>query len=193
MSKPHNQLLGHILIGRMKKSQLIILIAILISLSACENYADINNHKKQLIGEFSFSLPANWEVIQEVAESGFRYLYVESPGLAIVQVAVYDQDASYTLREYAKYSIEHTEEGVFGRRNEGTLQKIIKSFRGKKYSGYRNEYVWTIVVFRSLYHTEFFKLQSKDKDVFITTMAPVENLGKVGKGFELIISSFGKE
>jgi len=178
----------------MKNSQLLILIAILVSLAACEEHVDLSDQKRHAINGFSFSIPANWEVIQEAEERGVSYLYIESPGLAIVQVTIYDQKASFTLREYAMYSIENTEKRTsFGSRNEGTLKKIKKSFAGKKLNGYRNEYIWTLVVFPSQQVTEFFKFPNKDRGIFITTMAPEDNLDKVEKGFDLIISSFTQE
>jgi len=183
-----------LIIGDMKNFPLLILLALLVSLAACEEHVDLSDQKRHTINEFSFSIPANWEVIQEAEEKGVRYLHIESPGLALVQVAVYDQEASFTLREYSNYSIENTEKKtLFGSRNEGTLKTIKKSFAGKVLTGYRNEYIWTIIVFPSQQVTEFFKLPNKNRGVFITTMAPEDNLIKVEKGFDLIISSFRQE
>ena len=62
--------------------------------SICICYAyHMNNQLKYEKDGLSFSYPANWEVTEDFVSEDVRFVFVESPGDAIIKIEVYDYDS----------------------------------------------------------------------------------------------------
>ena len=89
----------------MKIIKLCLLVIFSLSLYACnlstdEESADLQKTTKYQKNDISFSMPSNWKVTEDNGENSARYLFVESPGSAIMIINTYEKETAPSLQEY---------------------------------------------------------------------------------------------
>jgi hypothetical protein len=175
----------------MKFLKYIIFITAFSTLGACEKQADLNNIEQYTKDGVSFSIPGNWSVTEDIEEDGFRYVFVETSGDAIVTVNTYLKEKSFPLREYVEWTIESsTNEMPVGSRNEGTISEIQTLIDEQTFQGYKNQFVVSLAGIEVPHIAEFYAKGSNSKIAYISSQVANEDLSKVQKGFELILSTF---
>jgi len=168
-----------------------IFVVSFFALIACEKQADLGQPVKYLNNGISFSLPGNWSVTEDSTAGGFRYLFVETPGDAIIFIYIYPKENSPPLREFALWAIESSvQELPLGSRTEGNLQEVNKIIGGRTYTAYKNEFVVSLLGINVPHITEFYGFQAKTGTAYISSQVATEDLSKVQEGFELVVSTF---
>ncbi len=174
----------------MKTTGFFAFIIVLLALVTCERQADLNNPATYSSNGLDFSMPSNWKVTEDVEDSGFRYLFVETPGDAIVIVSIYSKQDSPALLEYVNWAIESsTREMPFGSRTEGSIAEIQKTIGQRRFSGYQNEFMVSVAVVDVPHITDYYLIETDSASVFLTTQVSVEDQAKVERGFDLILST----
>jgi len=178
---------------QLRYKYLIATIFVLLFISSCsEKQADIINTKIYEVAHLSFSYPANWEVTEDIENEGVRFLFIESPGDAIIKVEVYDNGESFDLKEFVRLDIDAFKQEVPSILNlaEGKITPISRQYNQKEFNGYRYEFNISIANIDIPHVSDFFISVSPKKTAYITNQVAIEDLGKVSSGFKLVLSSF---
>ena len=174
--------------GSLKHSILAIALCLV---SACEREADLDNLAEYSNGDMKFTMPGNWAVTEDVEEDGFRYLFIETSGDAIVVITAYPLEDSIPLRDYVDWTIESSvEEFPIGSRDAGSVMEIRKPVADRVYGGFRNEFVVTLAGIEVPHTATYFGFATKRRAAYISTQVATEDLDKVDRGFDLVISTF---
>lgn len=174
----------------MKTTGFFAFIIVLLALVSCERQADLNNPATYSGNGLDFSMPSNWKVTEDEEDSGFRYLFVETPGDAIVIISIYSKQNSPALLEYVNWAIESsTREMPFGSRSEGSIAEFQKTIGQQRFSGYRNEFMVSVAVVDVPHITEYYLIETDSASVFLTAQVSLEDRAKVEQGFDLLLST----
>lgn len=175
-----------------KLKYLAVLFSFLILLGCGERKADVKNAVLYNKEGVSFNLPGNWAVTEDEEDDGIRYLFVETPGDALVVIHVFANiDEAPRLEDYADFFVQESMNNMpVGSRSRGLITEIHKTLGDKAFHGYRNAFTATFVGQEYPHTVEFFSVSSSDRSAYLTTQVADEDLPKVEKGFEQIISSF---
>ena len=175
----------------MRNPKLFLFLALFLVLSACERPADLENTDEYSRDGISFSLPGNWEVTEDVEDAGFRYLFVETPGGAIIVISAFPTEFSSSLLEHVEWTIQHAiDEMPIGKRSEGSVMEIQNTISDQAYSGYKNEFAISLAGFNVPHIAEFYRFTTNTKHAFIQFQVSIEDLSKVRGGFDLVLSTF---
>lgn len=173
------------------KTKLFLLSFLAFCLSACEMHADLSQPEAYSRDGISFSLPGNWSVTEDAEENGFRYLFVETPGDAIIFISTYRKEDASSLREHVEWAIQNTiDEMPFGSRTAGSITRTQRVIDQRKFDGYKNEFIVSAVGFEVPHVAEFFRFDSATRSAYFLTQVAVEDLDKVSGGFDLVLSTF---
>lgn len=175
-----------------------ILLAVLIStftlLTGCEREADLTHTSSYQKNGFSFSLPGNWEVKEDVQDEGYRYLLVSSPGDAMLIITQFQHKNTIKLRDYIDGIINSSSaEMPIGEREEGKLTAIERKLSGNVFKGYVNDFNISLAGISVPHTAEFFDISNKETDIFLFTQVSNEDRDKVKEGFDLVLSTFNAE
>lgn len=166
------------------------LLVLVLALGACERQADLESTQMYAKSGISFSLPGNWSVREDVEEGGLRFLYLSSPGEAVMFIGTYPEGYAPPLEDHARLLIDSMMgEFPIGDRTEGGLEPFSKAIGDRTFDGLRNEFVVSVLGVEFPYRAEFYVVGSETKQVYITTQVPTEYLDKVEAGFDLVVSS----
>jgi len=173
------------------KAKFCLLAFLAYFVSACEMNADLSQPEAYSRNGISFSLPGNWSVTEDAEENGFRYLFVETPGDAIIFISTYRKEDAGSLREHVEWTIQNTiDEMPFGSRTEGTITRTQRVIDQRKFDGYKNEFIASVVGFEVPHVTEFYRFDSETRSAYFLTQVAVEDMDKVSGGFDLVLSTF---
>jgi len=158
----------------------------------CERQADLTNVKKYAKDGVSFSIPGNWKVTEDINNHGFRYLFVETSGNAIITVNIYPKEHSISFQKYVEKIIEGSiKEFPLGTRTKGTVSELASSFEGRTLHGYKNEFVVSLAGVNVPHEQVFYSFNSDLQIAYVSSQVATEDLSKVKNGFELVLSTFG--
>ena len=167
-----------------------LLLALLFG-SACEREANLDNPVQYTRNGVQFSMPGNWTVTEDEAENGFRYLFIETPGDAIVVVTIYAIEDSVSLREYTDWAIDSTlQDFPIGSRDRGAVTEIRKAVGDRVHEGFRNEFVVSVAGIDVPHTATYFGVATNSRVAYLSTQVASEDLQKVEPGFDLVISTF---
>jgi hypothetical protein len=170
-----------------------ILLLLVFALGACERQADLEAPQVYAENGISFSMPGNWSVREDVEDGGIRFLYLSTPGEAVLFIGIYEEYVP-SLEDHARLFIESMmEEFPIGNRTEGGLEPFSKTIGDRSYDGLRNEFVVSLLGVEFPYKSEFLTVGTGARKAYITTQVPTENLDKVEPGFDLVVSSLELE
>lgn len=174
------------------KTFLFTLYALLFfGLSGCEKAADISVPASYAKESLSFSYPQNWKITEDVKQQRTRYIFVESPGNAILIAMTYSKDDSVSLEEFAKrFSSQNKEELSVGKMEQSTFSPIEKTIHGKEMKGIGESFSMTILGEQVPHIREYYTVNSNSEVAYLVTQTATEDLSKTKPGFELVLSSF---
>ena len=168
-----------------------IIVILLLAMIACEQQADLSKSSEYSKNGISFSLPGNWQVTEDVAEDDFRYLFIETPGDAVMFVTTYLKEDALSLFEYSEWFIETSvNDFPIGSRNKGTVLKTRKIIDDQIYDGYKNEFVVSVAGIEVPHAAEFFRFETNAKTAFVSSQVAIEDSSMVEPGFEHVLATF---
>lgn len=170
------------------------LLFLLLSLSACvEKPADIKNRLQYKNDGISFFYPGNWEVTEDTVVEAVRFIFIETPGDAIMKIEIYPIDQSFELKEFVELDIEalinRTPE-ILNLAKDNEIAEVKTSIRGIEYSGLKYELGISILGVDIPHVSEFYALHSNDNVAYLVSQVAKDDLRRVNVGFKLVLSSF---
>lgn len=175
----------------MKTLQTISLLCILIIIAACEQNADTSKPLNYAKDTISFAYPENWTVTEDKQEDDVRYLFIETPGDAIVLVQIYPIQDAVSLKEYAEwFSKEVIKETPVAERSVGNFEDINRTINGVTLTGMRQKFSITLLGIDVPHTAEYYRIEKGNKVAFLISQTASEDLAKVNGGFELLLGTF---
>lgn len=139
----------------------------------------------------SFRLPSNWEVTEDVEVEGFRYLFVETPGEAILTIHLYPADESFDLEGYVASSMDNlTGEMPIGEISIGSNIPIVREVDTVEFAGIQSHFSIEILSIEVPHLVRHFSITQEGFDINISEQVSAEDLHLVEDGFDLVLSSF---
>ena len=156
----------------------------------CGEQADLATAKEYSKDGLSFSIPGNWRVEEDaVNANGTRYVLVEVPD-AVIAVNIYSSERPMPFREYVEEMVESSSKMKIGSRTRGTVSEVTGSFGGRVLQGYKNEFVVSIAGVGTPHEVEFYSFSSGKQIAYVSSAVAREDLPRIRKGFELMLSTF---
>ena len=135
-----------------------------------------------------FEYPQAWEVTTDTQQAGPRYLFVETPGAALVIIQIHSADDASAIQYFAQdFARSAREETAVGNVSESTFGGVEEA------DGYEivTERFTITLLGVNVPHTRTYRRKSiADNVCFIIAQVADEDRSKVTKGFEQIFSSF---
>jgi hypothetical protein len=169
------------------------LIAVcVIALLGCERQANLKQRNTYEKDGLSFLMPANWRVTDDQDDHGFRYLSVETPGNAIIVMNVYPLDQSEPFKQYVETLIESSRKELMSLASikKERLFEIETKLEDRTLAGFKSEFVASLVGIDVPHQMVFYSFRSDARIAYVSCQVAVEDLSKVEKGFELVLSTF---
>lgn len=168
-----------------------VALVVFLLLSACEQQAELGQPSEYDKNGVKFSLPGNWEVTEDSEEEASRYIFVETPGDAIILIELYAREDSPTLKQYTQWIIQHSVEAFpLGGRTEGTFEEVRRTAGERTLTAYRNEFVASVIGIEVPHVAEFYRLEADARIAYLSWQVATEDLPRVQEGFDLVIASF---
>lgn len=173
----------------MAKGLRIAVPVVALALAAgCERKARTDQPRSYAKDGIRFQYPGNWEVTEDVETEGFRHLFVETPGDAILIVQVYAASDAMGLEDFARqFARTATEKTPFGKVGASTFGRVEES------DGYESltERLSISALGQRVRHTRVYRRRQFGRKVcFLIAQVADENHDKVAGGFDQIFASF---
>jgi hypothetical protein len=153
-----------------------------------ERSAEIDNPRAYNNAGLEFEYPRNWKVTEDIQQGELRYLFVESPGNALLIIQIVSADDALDIQDFAKsFTQSAKEETPIGNFTGSVFGSVNKS------GGYEilTEQLSIALLGEKIPHTRTYRRKPVANRVcFIIAQVADEDLLKVTKGFELVFSSF---
>lgn len=177
------------------------LVVVLFS-GACETAPRVAQPQSYRRQGISFDYPSNWSVTEDVAKGGdaeFRYLFVESPGSAIVIVQYYRLGMDVSVEDFSadfhRRALGETEDLVrFGTlspiaASSGRTRSVRAVVAGAPRDGIEQLFSVSAVGVHVPHKYHAFKVQVAPATAFVVVQAAVEDWNLVAPGFDLVLTS----
>lgn len=175
----------------MKILKFIFLTLALISIVSCEKNADISKPINYSKDGISFAHPGNWKVTEDAHQDDVRFMFIETPGNAIVMIQIYPKQDAVSLNEYAEwFSSEVIKETPVAKRSVGKFANINTTLDGTTLTGMRQNFSIALLGIDVPHTAEYYRIEKGNKVAFLINQTATEDLTKVSKGFELLLGSF---
>jgi hypothetical protein len=137
-------------------------------------------------------MPANWRVTEDEDDHGFRYLFVETPGDAIITMNVFPSDRSKPFKQFVETFIESSRKELTSHVSieDAKLSEIETKLEDRTLLGYKSEFVVSLSRVDVPHQQVFYSFRSDTRVAYVSCQVAVEDLSKVEKGFELVLSTF---
>ncbi len=154
-----------------------------ISVVGCwERQADVSSPQSYSKQGLSFQYPGNWKVTDDENFDFFRYLFIESPGDAIVIIQIFGREDALGLKEFsADFADGAKEDYTLGSISESSFQMA---------DDYLEEQFSITILNETVPHLRrYMRLEFGQKLCFVIFQVADEDLEKAAPGFQLIVSS----
>jgi len=170
----------------------ITLFLVSCTLIACgEPAADISKPSNYNKNGIDFSYPSNWEVTEDSQVEDVRYLFIETPGDAIVIMQLYTQENASDLQEYAEwFSSVSKEETPLAERITKNFSTVVLKTNNGSIKGVRENFSIKLVGINIPHRIDYYRINGKQYAAYIICQSATEDLKKVAPGFALITKSF---
>ena len=174
--------------NKMKPHLLLTAISFLSLFVGCgEPQADLSTPKTHKSGAITFDYPKNWKITEDSVTPEIHYLFVETPGDALVILQSYPTSDADTLAEFSEeFSESATTETPIGTIAKSTFAAIPDS---DGYSWIEEDFAIDLlgesVPHRRLYGTR----KIGGRQVFLIFQVATEDYSKAETGFQLIRDS----
>ena len=165
-------------------SVIIILIAILVVSGCGEPKADIETPKSYDNSGLTFNYPKNWTITEDIVEGEIRYVFVETPGDAIVIIQLLPKSDSGTVEEFSRsFSSEMVESISIGEVIEINFDALDLQ---NGYSRIKEEFSISLLGEEVPLVRTYWSKDYEGLRCFIICQSAPEDLAKVAPGFDLI-------
>lgn len=169
----------------------ILLIIFILFVSGCYDRADVSSPSEYRRENITFLYPDNWEVTQDVDRNDFRYLFVESPGDAIMIIQIYMKEDALSLRDFVEQFAGKTKQEIpLGKTDNNYISTVVKTTATGPKTGLRERFALVIGDTQIPNIREYFRLEMKNKGIFLISQTPEVTSKRVASGFDLILESF---
>lgn len=179
-----------------------VLAAFAVLLSGCERPPDIDRPNFFDKDGIAFSFPGNWSVSEDVTEPGeleCRYLFVESPGDAIVIIQRFTPEIDLTVQEFADQFLQSTIEEAEGLIDLGPVTPVTASggqatsvqtlVAGAMREGVEQSFAVSVLGEAVGHRSRTFRIEAASSVAFLVAQAATEDWDIVAPGFELIATT----
>ncbi|BFN31291.1 hypothetical protein VHTUMSATKI_14860 [Vibrio harveyi] len=173
-----------------------LVLVLIVSLSGCEQIAEVESAKIYSHDGISFKYPGNWNVTEDYEIGDVRLLFVESPGSGMMTIEVYDYQDSLSLRDFVDVDIESLVSRVkssFLVIDSIAVVRHQKVVNDKPFIGFRYEIEYSFLGFNVPHFTEVFQLSNGEKSAYLSGQVATEDGHLVVPGFDLLMASFSLE
>ncbi len=176
----------------MKINLLFIALLCLVTLSACEQNAEISTPKKYNKEGISFNYPSNWEITEDVFSDGVYEISVETPGNAIFLMMIYKEtNAVVPLDKFSKlFSEAFAEVLPLGKSSTNSFTPVTRVKKQWNSAGIREKFDISILKLVIPFEREFHSIKKSGKVGYLISQAEVEEMPHVEPGFNLIRETF---
>lgn len=173
---------------RFLAARVVALIAIALLLAGCwESPADISKPQAYDKDGLTFTYPGNWTVTEDVAGDQLRYLFVETPGEALVVIQVDSSGQAENLKPFAEsFSQRATTETPVGDIAQNEFGPIEKR---AGYEAIQEKFSITLLSVEVPHTRIYLRKALEDVTLFIINQAANEDLASVEPGFDQISES----
>lgn len=173
--------------------------------SACETTPDLEHPKPYAKDGISFQHPGNWSVTEDVTTAGVsthRYLFVESPGSALLVVLIYTPPIDESVEDFAvgfrrRLIQEVDDRALLEASKSSTPSEVGVPVRAVVMGAPRDgvEHALAASALGEVVPHKFraFKLETPSATIFLIAQAASEDWTLVAPGFDLVLSSFEVE
>jgi hypothetical protein len=181
------------------------LLALLL-LAGCESVPEVGSPRSYSRDGISFSYPANWSVTEDVVQPGeprYRYLFVESPGSALVVVQVYEPGLDLSVQDFAAEFSRRTAEETEDLARLGPLEPIrartggavpVRAVVAGASRVGVEQWLSVSAAGQDVPHKlRAFRVETPSATVFLVVQASLEDWSLVAPGFDLVLESFEVE
>ncbi len=172
----------------MRRCLLLIALPFLLLLEGCgEPKADLSTPKTHTSGAITFNYPKNWKITEDSVTPEIRYLFVETPGDALVILQSYPAGEASNIEVFSKKFSESTSaETPIGEIAKSTFTDIPDS-GGFNWiaENFEISLLGHSVPHRRLYGTK----EIGGRQVFLILQVATEDFSKAEPGFQLIRDS----
>lgn len=171
----------------MRLLKILVTVTLLFFLASCEKVADVSSPQKYEKPYVSFSYPGNWDVTEDVVEDGIRYIYVESPGNAIMFIHIHPMKDRISFKKFVKwFSDAYRQENAISGNTQSKFSPLNKQVASRSLKGTKED----LQLDNMPHKREYFALAGKQQVGFLISQVSNEDLQNVQPGFDLIFSSF---
>jgi hypothetical protein len=189
---------------RARSSRILAAASLAVALlsGACETTPDVAHPQSYRKDGISFDHPSNWSVTEDVAQPaalGIRYLFVESPGSAIVIVQYYGRGMDTSLEEFSadfhRRWLEKAENLVqLGPddpivASSGSTRSVRSVVAGIPRDGIEQTFSIAAAGTEVPHRYHAFKLEAAPATAFVIVQAADEDWDLVAPGFDLVLAS----
>lgn len=160
----------------------------------CERKADVSSPARYEKQSIAFLYPGNWTITEDVDQDTFRYLFIESPGDAIMIIHIYLKKHALTLRDFVDQFAGHSGQEIpLGKIDNNYISTVVKATSKGSKTGFRERFSLAVGGMQIPHIREYVQLKSKEKAFFLISQAPERDFEKVRPGFDFIFRSFTLE
>jgi hypothetical protein len=175
---------------------------IVLLVAACETTPDLAHPKSYAKDGISFQHPGNWLVSEDVTTAGvytYRYLFVESPGSALVAASIYTPPSDESVEEFAVEFRRRLIQGIDDRAlleasRSSTRSEVGVPVRAVVMGAARDgvEHALAASALGEVVPHRFraFKVELRSTTIFLVVQAASEDWPLVAPGFDLVLATF---
>lgn len=168
-------------------TSLFALSTLCLLVGCSEPPADLSNPKSHTSGPFTFEYPQNWVITDEEFDAEFHYVFVETPGDAIVILQSYPLDQEEDLAGYAEqFSASAAAETPVGEMSESVFSELSTA----------HGYNWVVEEFaisflgETIPHRRVYgATEFGNRQVFLILQVATEDYAMIEAGYQLIRDS----
>lgn len=183
--------------------RIVATLLVALPVAGCETSPDVRRPQSYSKDGISFSYPGNWSVTEDVVKPGdsrYRYLFVESPGSALVIVQHYEPHIDRSVEEFAaefhrKLVAEVEEIALLGplkpfSGHAGTAVAVRSVVAGIQREGIEQSFSVSAAGERVPHKFRAFRVDTASATAFLIVQAATEDWNLVAPGFDLVLASF---
>lgn len=163
-------------------------IALVAVLAGCsEPKADLSAPKTHQSGGITFDYPKNWTVTEDEPMPEFHYLFVETPGDALVIYQSYPQEDAIDLLEYVEAFSSETSSAIpIGEMTQGAPKTLPPS---NGFDWVQEDFSINLLGEKTPHQRIYGSKVLGDRTLFLVLQVATEDAANVMPGFDLIRST----
>ena len=178
----------------MKKLGILVSLLVATLFVGCEQTANVSSPTLYELQNVRFSHPDNWKVTEDVAENGFRYIFVETSGDAIFIIQLFEDMETLSLEEFSKEFSKNFSKGIQqelegGEFTDSTYSEVEHATAYGNQQGFLEKFTLTYAGQKVPHLREYYAIETGNKVAFLITQVATADASKVKPGFSMILKS----